>query len=72
LETMGVQYFKEIFKKLDRENLGKIIKVVSYFPKSVNEEEDNIFYILVTKEELMFILSTFHKDKIPSPNGWSA
>jgi hypothetical protein len=72
LENMGVHHFKEIFKEPDRENLGEILKVVSYFPIFVNEEENNILYRPVTKEELMFVLSTFQKDKSPGLDGWTA
>jgi hypothetical protein len=42
------------------------------FSQNFNEKENNILYRLVTKEELMFALCTFHKYKIPNPNGWNA
>jgi hypothetical protein len=44
---------------------------VSDFPKFVNEEENNSLHVPMTKEELMYVLNTFYKDKSPGPNTWS-
>jgi hypothetical protein len=72
LKNLGFHHFKETFKEPKRENLTKILKFMSYFPRFVNEVENNFLYRLVMKEELMFVLSTFQKDKIPGQDGWIA
>jgi len=62
--NLRIHHFKEISKECDRENLGEILKIVSYFPIFVNGEENNILYRPMTKEELILVLSTFRR-KMP-------
>jgi hypothetical protein len=70
LAELGVKHFEGIYKEPKRENLAEILKVISYFPRMINEELNEDLYILVTKEELFSILQYFKKDKSPGPDGW--
>jgi hypothetical protein len=55
-------------QELDKENLVKILKVISLFPRMVNEETNEELYSPVKKEELTAILHSFKKDKSPRPD----
>jgi hypothetical protein len=68
---MGLRHFNRISKEIDRENLEDILKGVSYFPILVDEQENDIFYRPMTKDELNYVLSTFHKYKSLDPNRWT-
>lgn len=52
----GVSYFKAIFKKLERENIDKILQMATFFPRFINDDDN---------EELI-------KDKSPNPYGLSS
>jgi hypothetical protein len=66
-----VQHFEEVFKELDRENIEEILKVASYFPRLVGEEENERMYREVSREELLYVLNSFKKDRSPGPDGWT-
>jgi len=52
-------------------NLDKTLKVISHFPRMINEELNEDLYILVNKEELVVVLQYFRKDRSPRLYGWS-
>jgi hypothetical protein len=66
-QKLGVNHFEGLFKEPKRMNLDKTLKVISHFPRMINED----LYILVNKEELVVVLQYFRKDKSPRPHGWS-
>jgi hypothetical protein len=41
----------------------EIIKLDSYFPQMVTKEDNNDIYEVISKNELLSILSTFKKEK---------
>jgi hypothetical protein len=50
LAELGVQYFNDIFREPERENIGEIIRVVAYFPRMVDEEDNENLYKAVSRE----------------------
>jgi hypothetical protein len=65
IKTRG---FKEgFYKEPERVNLTKTLKVISYFPRIINED----LYRPMNREEHVVVLLSFGKDKSPGPNGWS-
>lgn len=71
LSEMGVSYFKEINKELERPNIEEIIKISGLFPQMVLEEDNQTFNKANTKEELLKVMASFKKDRIPKSDGWS-
>jgi hypothetical protein len=50
-----VQYFNDIFKEHERENIGEIIRVVAYFPRMVDEEDnENMYKVSLGRNCLLF------------------
>jgi hypothetical protein len=47
---LGVKHFPYIFKEPERENIGEILKVVSYFPKMVEDEDNEELFNEVSRE----------------------
>jgi hypothetical protein len=70
LVDMVVHHFESMFKEHVGANVEEILKAVSFFPRMVNNELCEKLYILVTKEELLVVLSTFRKEKILGPDHW--
>lgn len=52
------------------ENLVEVIKVESYFPRLIGDEENDMMLKEIYKEEFWVVLSYFQIDKIPHLNGW--
>jgi hypothetical protein len=51
--------------------MEEIVKVCSYFPCLVSEEENEELFVEVILAELEGILWTFQKGKNLGPNGWT-
>jgi hypothetical protein len=66
-----VKFFEEVFKEPDRENIEEILKVESYSPRLVGEEENERMYRAVTREELICFLNSYKKYRSPGPYGWT-
>ena len=62
LAYLGVKHFGNICKEPTWVNIAYIIKLASYFPQMVREEDNNDIYEVVSKDELLSILSTFKKE----------
>jgi len=50
IADMGVAHFKGLYKEPKRVNIAEILKITSYFPSFVGEEENDIMIEEVTKE----------------------
>lgn len=48
LVGLGVNHFRKLFQKLVGSNIAKIIKVASYFPRLVSEEDSRAIYEEIT------------------------
>jgi len=71
LADLGVQYFSDAFKEPKRANIREIIRVVDYFPRMVDEEDNENMYKTILMEELLVVLNTFQKGKSPDLDGWT-
>jgi hypothetical protein len=71
LADLGIQHFKGIFEEPTSANIGEILRVISLFPRLVNEEDNERMFMSVTKEELLYVLSTFKKDRSLGLDGWT-
>ena len=64
-------FFKKLFSKLEGCNIHEILKVLSMFPRLINEEMNNSMKEEVTEEELEKIVYSFQKGKSSGPNGFT-
>ena len=71
LAEIGVAHFEQLYRDIEKVNIVKILKVVSYFTRLVQEEDNVRLYGQVTKEELLAVLNSFYKDKSPSLDRWT-
>ena len=67
---LGVQQFKGIFEEHIGSNIAEIIKFLFYFPRLVPKEYNASVFRVVTKEELLHVISTFKKDRSLGHDGW--
>lgn len=67
----GIRHFERLYQEPERANLAKILKVISFFPRMVNEEDNEVLFSPITKEELNNVLYSFKKERSMSPNDWS-
>jgi hypothetical protein len=67
----GMRNFKNLFKEPDEANIGKVMKIVSLFPKHIDDQMNKDLDEEVTKEELKAVLNSFKKVKSPGPDGWT-
>jgi hypothetical protein len=67
---LGVKHFSYIFKEPERANIGEILKVISYFPRMLEDEDNEELFKEVSREELSKFLSSFQKDRCPGPDRW--
>jgi hypothetical protein len=72
LASPGVGHFKEIFREPDEVKIGEILKLISFFPRLIEEEDNLALYSVVTKDELIVVISSFKRDKNPGPDNWMA
>ena len=68
---LGVDHFLNLFNESKHVNMGKILKLISFFPRLIDEEENHDLYKEVTKSELLAIMSSFKMDKSPRPGDWT-
>jgi hypothetical protein len=68
---MGVQHFTSIFKEPKSSNINEIVKVASYFPRLISDEDNQTLFKEVSKDKFLIVLSSFQKDKSPSLDGWT-
>lgn len=57
--------------ELEHIRMGDVLKLISYFPLHVKDGENSDLYRGISKEELRAVISSFKKDKIPRPDGWT-
>ena len=70
LGLLGVSHFSNILKASDMVTIVEIVKLVSYFLKTVNEEVYEELQKPMTKEEVESIIGPFKKGRGTSPYGW--
>lgn len=67
----GIRHFSDIFKEIDHVNMVEVVKMAHLFPGFADEMDNRALMVEVTKGELKAVLSSFQKDKSPSPDGWT-
>jgi hypothetical protein len=65
----GVKHFQKISTELVGSNIIKIIKLTTYFPGLISYDANIFLNQETNKEELLHVLSIFHKHKTPSLDG---
>ena len=70
LATLGVNYFDQIYKNPDRENILEIIKVSRFFPQLVLEEDNQETFEECSKDKLQLVMPTFKNYMCPILDGW--
>jgi hypothetical protein len=63
---LGVYHFKSNYQEPERENISKIVKLVSYFPRFIDEEANEELMSEITNIELKSVVDSFQKDKSPN------
>ncbi len=58
LASLGVNYFKNLFKALEEVSIAKVIRVVQFFPRFIEEEGNDSIMEPVSKEEVEDILKS--------------
>ena len=61
-----VKYFKYIYIEPVRNNLPKIVKTCSLFPKWLHEQDNESLFGMIIMEELETILGIFKRIKVQS------
>jgi len=69
LAILGTEHFKELYKAQEGSSIAEIIKVARLFPHFVEEDEVGPLMAPVFEKELMEVLHSFQKGKIPGPDG---
>eukprot|EP01018_Ginkgo_biloba_P034237 Gb_24170 [translate_table: standard] len=70
LAMAGVEHFRGIYKEERRSKIAKVLKLTSFFPSFVSEEDNRRMMEEFSKDELKEVLDSFQKDKSPGPDGW--
>jgi hypothetical protein len=50
--------------------MGNIMKVLSFFPRMVNDDENAQLFKEISSEELVVVMSSFQKEKSLGSDGW--
>lgn len=66
---LRVSHFKEIFKEPVQTNIEEMLKTTSLFLRSIEGEDNEALYRLVSKEELLAVINSFKKAKSPGLDG---
>jgi hypothetical protein len=71
IQQEAINHFKSLFQEPSGCNIAEILKVVSYFPRMIDEYKNENLEAEVPKEELKCVLQSFKKTKNPSPHEWT-
>jgi hypothetical protein len=65
LASLGVKHFQILFQAQAHHNMDVVLRLLLYFPKLVDEEDNREIYSEISKKELQAVISSFNKDKSP-------
>jgi hypothetical protein len=65
-----VEHFSEIYKEESRVTIVEVVRMTSFFPNFVSEEDNNRLMEEVSKDELGEALHSLQKDKSPNLDGY--
>lgn len=71
LSELGVEHFLSLFKAQEEASIAEIIRIVGFFPRFLEDVDNNMLMEEVSVEELGMVLQSFQKDKSLGPDGWS-
>jgi hypothetical protein len=52
IDHLGVTHFEDIYKEGDKTNIPKVVKMTSFFPRFMEDEDTEKLMDPITKEEL--------------------
>jgi hypothetical protein len=70
LAKLGSEHFSELFKVQEGSTIAEIVQVARLFPRFVEEDEVGPLMAPVSEKELLEVLHSFQKGKIPGLDGW--
>eukprot|EP00253_Pinus_taeda_P025127 PITA_25127 len=71
VSNLGKSHFQSLFTDPGGISIAEIIQTAQAFPHFVEEEEAEILFREVTKEEVENVIKSMPKDKSPGPDGWT-
>jgi hypothetical protein len=71
MSSLGKNYFQNLFKAETQASIEEVVQVAQFFPRFVDEADNRLLMEEVTEKELLEVLHSFQKDKIPGPDGWT-
>eukprot|EP01018_Ginkgo_biloba_P002192 Gb_33330 [translate_table: standard] len=71
LSQLGVDHFKVLYKEENKTTIAEVVKMSSFFPSFVGEEDNVSLTKEITVDELQGVMVSLQKDKSPGPNGWT-
>jgi hypothetical protein len=71
MSKLGKNYFQNLFKAETQASIEEVVQVAQFFPRFVEEADNRLLMEEVTEKELLEVLHSFQKDKIPGPDGWT-
>jgi hypothetical protein len=67
--SLGVAHFEKIYREPRHSKVVEMLKILSYFPSLVEDDDNREFYKEISQEELFATISCFKRDKSPD-SGW--
>jgi hypothetical protein len=66
-----VDHFNNLFKEPPQVKMEEVLKLISFFPRMIEEEDNRDLFHEISKEELLAIIYSFKRDKISSQDEWN-
>eukprot|EP01018_Ginkgo_biloba_P004985 Gb_28741 [translate_table: standard] len=71
LSQLGVDHLKGLYKEENKTTIAEVIKMTSFFPSFVGEEDNVSLTKEITVDELKEVMLSLQKDKSLGPDGWT-
>jgi hypothetical protein len=71
MSKLGKNYFENIFKAETQASIEEVVQVDHFFPRFVEEADNRLLMEEVPEKELLEVLHSFQKEKIPGLDGWT-
>jgi hypothetical protein len=71
MSRLGKNYFQNLFKAETQASIEEVVQMAQLFPRFVDEADNRLLMEEVMEKELLEVLHSFQKDKIPGPDGWT-
>lgn len=70
LANFEIKHFQNLFKAQREPSIAEILQIALFFSNYVEEEDNEDLMVDIIKGELLEVLHSFQKDKIPGLDGW--